>query len=117
MKDGLNRGWRPQGNFEGTFSEYVVRGFKYLSESEEVGWYIMSWPRTDPVHDFWISGTTFYRARVHLAGEVSNRQRVEIFEVIENVNPAERGAVLEAIQTWGEELKPGAPGSRPSFGR
>jgi hypothetical protein len=100
MKDGLNRDWQQQGKFEGTFSGYTVQGFKYLGESGEVGWFTTSWPMKDPVHDFWISGTTFYRVKFHFAGNVSNRRLFEIFETIENVDPAERSAVLEAIQAW-----------------
>ena len=93
MKDGVNSGGRQRVIFFGTFGGYAVQGLKDLNECEKVGWYVMSWPRTDPVHDFWISGTTFYRVRA------------ETFEIVENIDPAERSAVLEAIQAWEKELK------------
>ena len=79
--------------FFGTFGGYRVQGLKDLSEIQDVGWLVWSWPKADPVHDFWISGTTFYRVR---AG---------VFKIIEGLNPAERDAVLEAIFAWEKELR------------
>jgi hypothetical protein len=105
MEDGINRGWRQQGSFSGDFGRYTVQGFKYLSERGEIAWHSMSWPKRDPVHTFWVSGETFYKVTVHPRGDVSNRQVVEIFGIIENVDPAERSAVLEAIQVWEKQLQ------------
>jgi hypothetical protein len=58
----------------------------------------------DPVHDFWVFGTTFHKVKVYPPGEVSSRQRVEIFEVVENADPEERAAVLDAIKVWDLQL-------------
>jgi hypothetical protein len=116
MSDGMNRGWRQHGRFAGQFGAYTVQGFKYLSDSGEVGWHTTSWPMRDPVHDFWVSGATFYKVSVYPAGEVSNRQRVEIFEVVEDVNPAEKNAVLEAIWAWETQLNSRTDRESPNKG-
>ena len=104
MEDGMNRGWQRGVSFTGMFSGYTVQGVKYRSDNNEVGWYIKSWPMRDPIHDFWISGTTFYRVKVYPAGEVSSRQRVELYEIIDNLEARETSSVLEAIEAWEKEL-------------
>jgi hypothetical protein len=92
MKDVLDRGRRQRVLFFDTFGGYAVQGLKDLSEIRDVGWLVWSWPMGDPVHDFWVSGTTLYKVRLG------------IFEVVHNVNPAERSAILEAIWAWEREL-------------
>jgi hypothetical protein len=66
-----------------------VDGLKDLTEIQDVGWLISTWPGGGPVHSFWVSGTTLYTARN---------------EVALNVKPTEKNAVLEAIRTWEREL-------------
>lgn len=88
MKDVLDRGRGKRVLFFDTFGGYAVQGLKDLSEIRDVGWLVWSWPMEDPVHDFWVSGTTLYKVRLG------------IFEVARNVNSAERSAILEAIWTW-----------------
>ena len=105
MKDGVNRGSRQRVLFFGTFGGYAVQGLKDLSEIRDVGWVVWSWPMGDPVHDFWVSGTTLYKVRLG------------IFEVVRNVNPAERSAILGAILAWERDLhseaSPKAPNNIP----
>lgn len=96
---------RQRALFFNTFGGYAVQGLKDLSEIRDVGWLVWSWPMGDPVHDFWVSGTTLYKVRLG------------IFEVARNVNPAERSAILEAIWAWERDLhfeaSPEAPNNMP----
>jgi hypothetical protein len=91
--------------FFGTFGGHAVQGLKDLSEIRDVGWLVWSWPMGDPVHDFWVSGTTLYKVRLG------------IFEAARNVNPAERNAILEAIWLWEKDIhseaNPEAPNNIP----
>ena len=100
MQDGLDPGWQRAGSFVGTFEGYIVQGFKYESDNGEPGWFTMSWPQRDPVHNFWVTGSEFYRATIYPAGEMSSRQRVELFDLVTDVTPQERKAVLAAIKQW-----------------
>jgi hypothetical protein len=85
---------REQRRFFGLFGGYCVDGLKDLTEIQDVGWLIWTWPGGDPVHWFWVSGTTFYKAPT--------------LEVASNVKLTERNAVLEAIWAWERELRSNA---------
>jgi hypothetical protein len=102
MKGVLDGGRRQRVLFFGTFGGYAVQGLKDLSEIRDVGWLVWSWPMADPVHLFWVSGTTFYRG--------SNG----VLEVLPNVDPAERSAIQEAIWAWERDLHSGASSETPS---
>jgi hypothetical protein len=104
MQDGMHRGWVQVGRFSGIFSGYTVQGFKYAGDGGEVGWHTSSWPMRDPIHTSWVSGTDFYKVKVHPPGDISNRQVVEILGLNSEIEPEERSATFEAIKAWETQL-------------
>jgi hypothetical protein len=107
MADELQQEWKQAGRFYGVYGGYTVQAFKYVASDGEVGWHTTSWPMRDPIHDFWVSGTNFHRMTLHLMNPTANhRNTLEILGIVENVDPKERKAVLEAIQDWNEPVQP-----------
>lgn len=101
MQEGLNSGWRRGKVHRGAFGGYAVQGFRYMSPTGAVGWQTTSWPMRDPVHSFWVCGEEFYEADVRVAAAWGRIYQIDISERL-TVDPAERKAVLEAIEAWGE---------------
>jgi hypothetical protein len=56
----------------------------------------------DPVHLFGVSSGEFYEADIRVAGSWGRIYQIDINERL-NVDPAERKAVLEAIEFWSKE--------------
>lgn len=98
MKEGLQRNVKQISSARGTFSGYVVQGFQYESASGELGWNITSWPINDPVHTFWVEDGAFHKTSIHI--DWNGHVTVHINDMIRNVDPKERAAVLEAISAW-----------------
>jgi hypothetical protein len=83
---------------KGDFSGYFVEGFKYDVGNGVTGWHTTSYgsdPLRNPVRNYWVQDRTLYDFRLGLPGAPS-----EIGPKIENYDPAEYGAVLEAIEEW-----------------
>jgi hypothetical protein len=100
MEEATNQGWMQEGRFYGFYSGYTVQGLKYSNARGETAWHTTSWPKRDPIHDFWVSGKNFHRVAVHPVGVRAIGSKIEVFEVVEDVATSERKAVLEAIQAW-----------------
>jgi hypothetical protein len=100
MQQGLDTGWRRGRVHRGAFNGYAVQAFKYVSPTGAVGWQTTSWPMKDPVHLFWVSGGEFYEADVRVARTWGRIYQIDINERLD-VDLAERKAVLEAIEAWG----------------
>src|SRR5579863_1774969 len=97
MKEGLNPGWERTGRFTGMFSGYTVDASRYVSPDGEVGWETKSWPMRDPIHDFWVSDSRFYRVKIEIQEFRVSRGMIEVLEEIQNVPDDERKAILGAI--------------------
>lgn len=88
------------GNRQGVFGGFNVNGVQYSLESGRHGWHVTVFPGHDPVNVYWVSGTRFYSAKIHLLTEPETAIRLETFDEISFVQPEEKKAVLAAIADW-----------------
>jgi hypothetical protein len=86
------------------FNGYTVEAFRYVSPDGEVGWETKSWPMRDPIHDFWVSDSRFFRVKIEIKEFKVSRGTIEVFEEIQNVPDGERKAILEAIAAWEKQI-------------
>jgi hypothetical protein len=100
MQEGLTRNWEKKQRCVGVFGNYTVNGFLYEDQTGELGWHITAWSQHGPIHDYWVSGTTFYSMSIHYFYKMTNRTLIEIFDPIPNLDKEEREAVMEAIKEW-----------------
>jgi hypothetical protein len=102
MQEKLTR-WEAKRNHTGVFDAYTVMGIQYRSADGEMGWHISSWMESgyDGVHDFWVSGRTFYSVSIHIFYKGTPHTLIEMFGPIQTgIDQAERDAVLKAIAEW-----------------
>lgn len=90
-------------NRQGVFGGFNVNGVEYTLESGGHGWHITVFPGRDPVNVYWVSGTRFYSAKIHLLTEPASEIRLETIDEISFVQPDEKTAVLAAIAAWQAE--------------
>ena len=90
-------------NRHGVFGGFNVNGLEYKLENGHHGWHITVFPGSGPVNVYWVSGTRFYSAKIHLFTEPASEIRLEIFEEISFIQPDEKAAVLGAIAAWQAE--------------
>jgi len=87
--------------YKGVFGDYIVYGFKYVGHLGEGGWHTTSWLYANPIHDFWVVGSIFRHISINISdSQFGIRNSMTIGEIVEDVDDAERQAVLEAIQHW-----------------
>lgn len=82
MQEGLTKNWEKKKRGVGVFGQYTVNGFWYEDQAGETGWHITAWPQNSPIHDYWVSGTTFYsmsKMSIHYFYKMTNRTLIEIF--------------------------------------
>jgi hypothetical protein len=87
-------------NHQGVFDGINVNGMLYQLESGGHGWHMNVFPGKPPGNVYWVSGTRFYAAKIHLITEPANEIRLELFDEISFVPPEEKSAVLKAIAVW-----------------
>ena len=96
MREGLTKNWTKLQRCAGSFNGYAVTGFQFQAPDGEIGWFITAWPHQDPIHDYWVHGNKFYNVTPHL----DPRSKFEIFDEVKKLDPAEKKAILEAIEEW-----------------
>lgn len=87
-------------NRQGVFGGFNVNGVQYHLEGGRHGWHITVFPGRDPINIYWVSGTRFYSAKIHLLTEPDSAIRLETFDEISYIQPEEKSAVLAAIAAW-----------------
>lgn len=87
-------------NRQGIFGGFNINGVEYQLESGGHGWHITAFPGRDPINIYWVSGTRFYSAKIHLLTEPASEIRLETFDEISFIQPDEKTAVLAAIAAW-----------------
>lgn len=95
--------WRPVENHKGVFDDYTVMGRKFENASFEIGWDITAWRKSiDPIHGYWVARGNFYSATFHMGYKGTPLNVIDIFQppITESIEPAERKAVLKAIDEW-----------------
>jgi hypothetical protein len=107
MQEGLTKNWNKKKRGVGVFGRYTVNGFWYEDQSGATGWHITAWPDHGPIHDYWVSGTTFYSMSIHYFYKMTNRTLIEIFDAIPNLEQEERDAVMQAITAWEKPAEEG----------
>ncbi len=92
--------WRSIEQRKGVFDDHTIMGTKLENPSSfEIGWKIAVSRNTtlDPLHEYWVVNGLFYRDRSDLFDHTIKTDQPHITETIE---PAERKAVLKAIEEW-----------------
>jgi hypothetical protein len=96
--------WENKDRRRGELDSYTVMGVKFENASSfETGWHITSWRSGfDPVHDYWVSHRQFYAVTIHYMYKSSPLNVIEIHQppVTNQIDEAERKAVLKAIEEW-----------------
>lgn len=87
-------------NHQGVFNGINVNGMLYQLESGGHGWYIRVIPDNAPVNVYWVSGSRFYAAKIHLITDPAPEIRLEKFDEISFVPPEEKSAIFNAIAAW-----------------
>jgi hypothetical protein len=100
MEQGLIH-WDPTENHQGVFGDYTIIGVKLQNPAGDVGWHITSKSERDSAHDFWVVGRNFHRMSIdffHKGG--NNLLQVYVPPITSEIEQAERGAMLKAIDEW-----------------
>jgi hypothetical protein len=85
----------------GVFGDCVVYGIRYIGPNGEAGWHTASNQNANPTHHFWVIGSEFHGISGHIRDpQFANHNSFVIGEIVEDVDPAERQALLEAIELW-----------------
>ncbi len=88
-------------NRQGVFDGYNVNGVQYDTESQARGWHVTVFPGSgDPINIYWVADSRFYAAKVHFNTEQACEVRLEIFDEVFYLLPAEKHAVRKAIAEW-----------------
>lgn len=91
--------------------EFVLYGTKCAISSHESGWRVACGTGPEPKHDFWVVDSVLHYSFPSIFDpEFGTRTVYQIGPVVENVDQAERAAVLEAIEKWEASMRK-APGS------
>jgi hypothetical protein len=86
--------------------DYTVIGFRYENPSSEVVWDITGWETKVPViHHYWVAGKSFYSAAIHFT-PINFVEGYHPPPITENIDVAERKAVLKAIAEWNVMKEP-----------
>lgn len=91
----------------GEFDGFALIGTKFIGDKGKSGWWIISQDRGfNAGHDFWIDGGHFYGFAVHIFDPAAGgRNTTTIWDLRENaVAPAEKVAVLAAIERWESQV-------------
>ncbi|SRR5713226_1294544 len=96
--------WQTKESRKGVFDDYTVMGTKFENASSfEIVWHITASRNIaiDPIHDheYWVAGKNFYSAIFH-TGTPFNLIQIHQPHITENIELAEREAVLKAITEW-----------------
>jgi hypothetical protein len=93
--------------YKGTYGDFCVLGIKQSGPHGEVGWHTTSWRhnrswKTDNrSHDYWVLDSTFRNIRGHIFDpQFGGRNSFVIGDLVEDIDPAERKAVMDAIEAW-----------------
>jgi hypothetical protein len=100
MESGVNSQWRVNKRFVCNRDGYSIKGLKYVSPDGEVGWHITSWPRGKDL-GHWVRNGTFHSVDIEVDEFRAGISPANISEQTEDVEQAERKAVLAAIESWG----------------
>jgi hypothetical protein len=93
--------WTHEKFRKGVYGDFIVYGIKYIGPRGEVGWHTTSWPNNNPIHDFWVIDSTFHHITGHIFDpQFGGRNSFVIGDVVENIDPAEYKAVMDAIEDW-----------------
>ena len=56
------------------------------------------------VRTYWVEGDEFLVSKIHYGYNNTNRTLIETFGPVEQMDPAEKQAILQAISEWKKEL-------------
>lgn len=79
------------------FDGYKVSGFQYKDERGEIGWHMTAYPGGNPVNSYWVTNGEFHAVRIDFS---LNKSVVEVLNEIQDIEPREKTAVLQAIAEW-----------------
>lgn len=89
--------------------EYTLYGTKCAISSDESGWRVAAGPDPEPKHDYWVVGSVLHYSFPSIFDpDFGNNTLYQIGPVAENVDPAERAAILEAIERWEASIRKAA---------
>jgi hypothetical protein len=96
--------YQAKDSYKGVFDDYTIMGARFENASGvEIRWGITASRNLaiDPIHDheYWVAGENFYSAIFH-TGSPFRLIQIHQTPITENIELAERKAVLKAIAEW-----------------
>ena len=92
---------------------FTLYGTRCAISSHESGWRVACGPDLEPTHDYWVVGSVLHHSFPSILDPgFGGRTVYQIGPAVENVDPQELAAILEAIKKWEASMRKSVSSAR-----
>ncbi|MGO8758709.1 MAG: hypothetical protein ACLQG3_11350 [Terracidiphilus sp.] len=85
---------------------FTLYGTRCAISGHRSGWRVASGPDEEPQHDYWVVGSALHYSFPSIFDPGSGSRTIyQIGPVVEDADPAEHAAILEAIERWEASMR------------